>query len=127
MTPQTVFIILVAIIVVDFIFESWLELLNLKNLSEKLPEELSDLYDAEKYKQSQKYVHANIRFGLTSSTFNLLLILAMFLFGGFAFFDGLAANLSAHPILQPLIFFGILGLGFDILNTPFAVYDTFVI
>ena len=127
MTPQTVFIILISIIVADFILESWLELLNLKNLSEKLPEELKDLYDAEKYAQSQKYERTNIRFGLISGSFNLILILGMFLFDGFAWVDRLAASISAHPVLHPLIFFGILGLAFDILNTPFAVYDTFVI
>ncbi len=127
MTPQIVFIILVTIIVADFILESWLELLNLKNLSEKLPEELKDLYDADKYTQSQQYERTNIRFGLISSTFNLVLILGMFFLDGFAWVDRLAAGISTHPILHPLIFFGILGLALDILNTPFAVYDTFVI
>ena len=127
MTPQIVFIILVSIIVADFVLESWLEWLNLKNLSEKLPEELKDLYDAEKYLKSQRYERVNIHFGLISSTFNLILILGMFFFDGFAWVDGLAAGISTHPILQPLIFFGILGLALDILNTPFAVYDTFVI
>ena len=127
MTPLTVFIILVAIIVADFILESWLELLNLNNLSEQPPEELKDLYDAEKYVQSQKYERTNIRFGLISSSFNLILILGMFFLDGFARMDSLAASISTHPVLQPLLFFGILGLAFDLLNTPFAVYDTFVI
>jgi len=127
MTPQAVFFILVSIIVADFILESWLELLNLKNLSEKLPEELKDLYDVEQYIQSQKYERTNIRFGLVSSSFNLILIMGMFFFDGFVWIDKLAASISMHPVLHPLIFFGILGLAFDILNTPFAVYDTFVI
>ena len=127
MTPQIIFIILVAIIVADFILESWLELLNMSNLSEKLPEELKDIYHADKYVLSQNYERVNIRFGLITSTFNLILILGMFFFKGFAWADGLAAGISTHPVLHPLIFFGILGLAFDLLNTPFAVYDTFVI
>ena len=127
MTSQTVFILLIGILVAFFILESWLELLNLKNLSEKLPEELKDLYDAEKYVQSQKYERTNIRFGLICSSFNLLLILGMFFFGGFAWLDNLAASITTNPVLHPLIFFGIMGLAFDIVNTPFAVYDTFVI
>ena len=64
MTPQTVFTILAFIIVADFILESWLEWLNLKNLSGKLPKELKDLYDAEKYLKSQRYERVNINFGL---------------------------------------------------------------
>ena len=127
MTPQTIFVILVAIILADFILESWLDFLNYKNLSEKLPEELKDLYDAEKYMKSQKYERVNTHFGLITGTFNLSLILGMFFFNGFAFVDQLATNISAHPILQPLIFFGIIGLALDILNTPFDVYDTFII
>ena len=122
-----IFTILILIIVADFILESWLELLNLKNLSEKLPTELKDLYDAEKYVKSQNYERTNIRFGLITGSFNLVLILGMFFFGGFAWVDGLAASISAHLVLHPLIFFGILGLALDLLNTPFAIYDTFVI
>jgi len=127
MSPQTIFIILVTIIVADFILESWLELLNMRNLSVSLPEELKDIYKVEKYVLSQVYERANIRFGLITSTFNLILILGMFFLNGFAYVDRLAAGISSHPVLHPLIFFGILGLAFDLLNTPFAVYDTFVI
>jgi len=127
MTPQIIFIILVIIIVADFILESWLEILNMSNLSEKLPEELKDIYDTEKYMQSQNYERVNIRFGLITSAFNLILILGMFFLNGFAWVNSLAANISTHPVLQPLIFFGILGLALDLLNTPFSVYDTFVI
>ena len=124
---MSIFVILVAIIVANFFLESWLEWLNLKNLSEKLPHELKDLYDTEKYVQSQNYERVNTRFGLMDSAFNLILILGMFFFDGFAFVDRLAASISAHPVLHPLIFFAILGLAFDILNTPFDVYSTFVI
>ncbi len=127
MSPQFVFIVIVTIIIVDFLFESLLDLLNLKNLSEKPASELADLYDAEKYLQSQRYERTNIRFGLVSGTFNLILILLMFFFDGFARVDAFAAGISSHPILHPLIFFAVLGLALDLLNTPFAVYDTFVI
>ncbi len=127
MSPLTVFIIIVTIIIADFLLESWLDLLNLKNLTEKLPPELSDLYDPEKYLQSQKYERVNIRFGLISGTFNLMIILLMFFLDGFAWVDNIAASISSHPILHPLIFFAILGLSVDLLNTPFSIYDTFVI
>ena len=122
-----IFIILIVIILADFFLESLLDLLNLKNLSTKLPDELKDLYNAEKYVQSQSYERVNIRFGLITGSFNLLLVLSMFFFDGFLFVNNLAASISSHPILQPLLFFAIIGLALDLLNTPFAVYDTFVI
>ena len=126
-TPQIIFTILVVIIVADFIMESWLDFLNLKNLSVKLPKELKNLYDAEKYVKSQNYERVNNRFGMLTGVFNLTLILIMFFYDGFAYVDSLAASINAHPLLQPLIFFGILGIAFDLLNTPFEIYDTFVI
>ena len=122
-----IFIIIVTIIVADFLLESWLDFLNLKNLSEKLPEELRDLYDAQKYEKSQNYERVNNRFGMITGVFNLTLILSMLFLDGFAYVDGLAAQISAHPILHPLIFFAILGLAFELLNIPFDIYDTFVI
>ncbi len=125
--PQIIFIVIVVIIIADFVLESWLDLLNLKNLSCTLPALLKDIYDPEKYCKSQEYERVNIRFGLISSAFNLVVILLMFFFKGFAWVDGIAAQISSHPLLHPLIFFGILGLSIDILNTPFAIYDTFVI
>jgi len=51
----------------------------------------------------------------------------MFLFFGFALVDGWAWSLTTSSILAALIFFGILMLASDLLQTPFSVYDTFVI
>ncbi len=53
--------------------------------------------------------------------------MAMLLLSGFALVNNLAASLSGHPLLWPLLFFGILLLGSGLLNLPFSIYDTFVI
>ena len=53
-------------------------------------------------------------------------VITLFL-GGFAFADNLAGQISGHYILKPLIFFAMIILASDILSTPFAIYDTFVI
>ncbi|GHT25085.1 peptidase M48 [Bacteroidia bacterium] len=126
-TSQIIFIVIVAILVIHFLFENWLEYLNLKNLSEKLPSELSDIYDGEKYLQSQQYERENIRFGLITGAANLAIILLMLLLDGFAHVDRLAASCSTHHILQPIIFFAVLGVALQLLNTPFSIYHTFVL
>jgi STE24 endopeptidase len=51
----------------------------------------------------------------------------MFLLAGFAWVNGLALSVSSNPILSALVFFGMLMLASDLINTPFSVYDTFVI
>jgi STE24 endopeptidase len=57
----------------------------------------------------------------------VLVILAMFVFKGFAFVDNIARNYTSQPILLALIFFGIIMLASDLIHTPFSVYDVFVI
>jgi STE24 endopeptidase len=55
------------------------------------------------------------------------LILGFLFFGGFAWVDKMAQNFTNDIIIQALIFFAILMLGSDLLNTPFSYYQTFVI
>jgi STE24 endopeptidase len=124
---QTIFYIILIIIVFDFIFEQWLDYLNTTRWSEKLPDELKGIYNEEEYARSQAYKKANRKFGMLTSAFSFILILAMLVFDGFAIVDSWASSISSHYILVALVFFGIIGIASDILTTPFEIYDTFVI
>jgi len=121
------FLVIVLIIIVDFLSNWILDYLNLKNLSEKLPEEAKGIYDEKKYKESQRYYKTNNNFSMISSTFSLCLLLLMLFFNGFAYVDALVRNYTSSPILMTLFFFGILALFSDLLAIPFALYRTFVI
>lgn len=121
------FYIILLILIADFIIERWLDWLNSHKLNMELPAELRDVYDAEQYKKSQEYKRVNDRFSLLTSAFSFILIIGMFLFGGFSLVDSWARSITEHPILVALIFFGILAFASEILTLPFAVYDTFVI
>lgn len=122
-----VFIILISIILFGYVLERILDLLNSTKWSTSLPEELQDVYDAAKYKKSQEYKKANDRFSLITSSFSLVLILLMLFLGGFSYADNLVRQFTEHPILVALLFFGLLMFVSDIINTPFSIYDTFVI
>ena len=124
---EILFWIIIGIIVVDFIFEKYLDYLNTTTMSDVLPDELKGIYDGEKYKKQQEYQRENQRFGLISSSFSFALTLAMFLFYGFAFVDNLAWGFTANASLAALFFFGLIMFASDILSLPFSVYDTFVI
>ena len=124
---QTLFYIIIVLILFDYLFERLLEVLDLRNLSNTLPKPFQGVYEAEKYRKSQEYTRENTRFGFYTSTFSLILILLMLFLSGFALIDRWAGNITGSPLLIPLVFFGILGLAFDLLNTPFSLYDTFVI
>ena len=124
---QTLFYIIIGLVVADFVFERILEYLNSTQWSDSLPEEVKGIYDEEKYSQQQAYEKVNYRFSVISSSFSFVLLLLMFLFSGFAWVNSLALSLSANSILTALVFFGILMFASDVLTTPFSVYDTFVI
>ncbi|MBN2612495.1 MAG: M48 family metallopeptidase [Bacteroidales bacterium] len=124
---NTVFYIIVGIIVFDFILERVLSVLNTSRMNTPLPDEVKDVYDEDQYKKSQEYKKTNDRFSLVTSSFSFIVILLMLFLGGFNFADEIARQFAAHPIAVALIFFGILMLASDIINTPFGLYDTFVI
>ncbi len=95
--------------------------------SDTLPEKLQGICDAEEYKKTQLYQKDNNRLSLWSSSFNLLIILVMIIAGGFALADNIARDITSHPVLISLVFFGIIGFTSDIINIPFSIYDTFII
>ena len=127
MTSTTLFYIIIAIIIINFIVDKILDTLNAKHYNDAIPPELQDVYDEEEYKKSQAYKATNYKFGVWSSTFSIVVTLAFLIFGGFEYVDTLARSYSDNSIIIALIFFGIIMLGSDIISTPFAYYKTFVI
>lgn len=124
---NTIFLIIIVIIVFDFLFEKFLDYLNIKNLKDELPIELKDIYDSEKYKKSQQYERISTKFSLITSLFSLFIILVMLFGGGFTFLDEFVREVSDNIYLKTLLFFGIMGIAFDIVSIPFQIYGTFVI
>jgi STE24 endopeptidase len=124
---NTVFIAIVIILVADFILERCLDFLNSRHRSTILPEELKDVFDADQYRRQQEYKKVNDRFSLLTSSFSFLVILLMLFLGGFSMVDGWARGITSQPVLIVLVFFAILGLGSDLMGTPFSLYDIFVI
>lgn len=96
-------------------------------MQESIPEELHGIYDEEKYRKSQQYEKVNIAFSMITGTFSFLLILVILFVNGFAFLDNYVSNITQSEYLRALLFFGILGIGMDIISLPFQIYGTFVI
>lgn len=127
MTPQTLFNIFIAIIIISFLVDKWLDFLNAKQFDTPIPTELSDVYDKTEYEKSQRYKQVNYRFSLLTSIVTIIVTLLFFFLDGFAFVDGIARTYSDNSIVFALIFFGIIFIASDLLSTPFSYYDTFVI
>jgi STE24 endopeptidase len=124
---NTIFYLIILIPVTGFLLERYLEYLNSKMWSDKLPEKLQGICPEEEYSKSQLYDKDNKKLSFWSSSFNIAVILAMIIAGGFSMVDGVARCISVNLIAISLLFFGIIGLASDIINIPFSWYDTFVI
>lgn len=124
---QTIFYIIIAIILFDYILERILDYLNSTYWSNEIPAELEGIYDAEKYKKSQDYEKETTRFSIITSSLSLIAMLLMLYLDGFAWLDNFVRQYTDNPIWMALMFFGILALAADILSTPLSIYSTFVI
>lgn len=127
MTAQTLFNVIIGIIIINFIKDKILDAINAKHYNDPIPKELNDVYDTDEYKKSQAYKATNYKFGIWTSLFSLALTLGFLLLDGFEYVDTIAKNYSDKPIIVALIFFGIIMIASDIINTPFGYYKTFVI
>lgn len=124
---NTIYYIILGIIIFDFVIERILDYLNATRWSDELPVELAGIYNEEKYRKSQLYLKAKLKYNLVVSTLSFAGILALLYFRGFGYLANEVSDITSHPILRALLFFGILGFGSDILSTPFTAWFTFVI
>ena len=122
----TVRIIVFGIIVIFFAFEVWLSNLNYKNRNAEIPEEVKDIYDAEKYDTWLKYYMENHRYGLIVKSVNTVIFVLLLAFNGFGLIDQIASNVS-NSFTQLIVFLGIYQLFTMIVSIPFDYYQTFVI
>ena len=78
-SPQIIFYVLISIIVLNFIKDYLLDYINAKFFNKKIPENLNDIYDKEKYQKSQDYKKTLYKFGKVSKfySFTILLLLAL--------------------------------------------------
>lgn len=123
----TIYYIIIGILVFDYALERLLDGLNASRMGQSIPNELAGLYDQQKYETQQLYQQTNTRFTLISSTFSLVVVLVFLSLSGFARVHDFAVGATGSPIMQALVFFGVLMVAQDILGIPFELYKTFVI
>lgn len=127
MESQTILNVIIAIVVVSYVFDQMLDYLNLKNQRTDIPGEVEEFYDKEKYLKSLAYHKDQAKFSFLTSGFSFLLSLGMLAFGGFGWLDGFLRTYVDNEILLALAFFGVLMVASDMLTLPFQWYSTFVI
>ena len=125
--PNSLFIILISIIVFNFLKDLFLDFLNSTHFENKIPEILSDVYDKDKYLKSQDYKKTQYEFTKYSKIFSLITILLFFFIDGFLILDNFSRNYFQSSILISLFFFVIIFFANELINLPFSIYFTFII
>ncbi len=118
---------ILSVLLLGYLIELMVALLNLRSLNPELPAEFAGVYDRDQYARSQEYTRVQTRFSLVQSTVSLVVTLGFILAGGFNFFDLVARGFDFGPIPTGLLFTGLLALLASLLNLPFSAYSTFVI
>nr|WP_319395401.1 M48 family metallopeptidase [uncultured Desulfobacter sp.] len=127
LSEQTITTIILITLIVDFTMNYVADRLNIGSLTTHLPEKFSDVYDKDRYEQSQQYLKATTRLGTITSTIDLGVLLAFWFLGGFGALDQFVRNTGWSTIGCGLLFIGILAGCKFIISLPFSIYSTFVI
>jgi STE24 endopeptidase len=126
-SPEDITLIIISIVVVSYVFDQFLDYLNLKAQRTDIPEEVAEFYNKDKYLKSLAYHKELSRFSFITSAFSFILSAGMLYFGGFGFVDALLRPVIQNEVFLALAFFGVLMVASDILTIPFQWYSTFVI
>lgn len=127
MSAQSLFYIIIAIVIIDYLSDRIISHLNAQKFDDPIPEDLKDLYQEQEYKRSQAYKMENYRLSNMAAKYLLFITIAFLMLDGFDMVDRWAREITSNAIYITLIFFGIISLGSDILTTPISFYQTFVI
>lgn len=127
MTPEIILFIIIAIVVLSFMFEQVLDYLNLKNEAKELPQLLSDIYSAEEYAKSKAYHKDQYRFQIITGTLSLIATVVVLQKGLLGTLDSYLMNYTTKPMYLALLFFAVVFVVTDILTLPFQLYTNFVI
>ena len=136
MTSEFWFLIIIGLVIFNFLFSNILDYVNHKNWKDKIPPELEDFYDKEKYKKAKLYSISKSKIGLLSSIISFLFVISLLVFNGYGFLNQLVYSDSLNLFLpfeintsfaRSGVFFLILFILNSLISIPFSYYNTFII
>jgi STE24 endopeptidase len=127
MEPTTILYIIIGITTFSYLFEQFLDYVNLKAQRTDIPDEIAAFYERTRYLKSLNYHQELTKFSFLTSAFSFVLSMAMLLLGGFGWLDNILGTYLDNEIVRALAFFAVLVLASDLLTLPFQLYSTFVI
>ncbi len=126
---MTILIIYLAFFFAEFIFENYLEILNIKNIRKhvKVPDYFKNTVTEENYRKSAEYTIEKTRFSMVSSLFSSVFLLFFILSGAFGFLEKMIISIDTADYLKWIIYIFTVSAVFSIASIPFSLYSSFVI
>ncbi len=127
MESESLNYLLIGVLIFGFLVPQILEYLQVAQPLSKVPASLAEYLSEEKLVEAKAYQHANFGFKLATSSFTFLLTLLCVTQGWFGAIDTWIAAFGYAPLVNSLLFFGLIFVVSDVLSLPFDYYSTFVI
>jgi len=127
MQYNTIFWIIVTILVVQFTWDQIRAALNRSQMSDTLPPQLEGIYDETEYARQQQYQRTTGELSLVEQLFSTVLLLAVLFTGTLGALEGWLAHYIDNTVLLAVAFIAVATVAMTVISIPFNYYDTFVI
>jgi len=117
--------LIIGIMVSMYGIQTIMSLLNYSYRNTPIPENVKEVYDEDRYQKWLSYTMENFRFGLITRTIRTVGIIALLLFGGFAYVNELTA--TGNEWLSQGLFLVVMIVVSTLIELPFDYYQTFSI
>lgn len=125
--PNPYLLFVASLLFLNWLVETIADLLNLTSARQPIPEEFSDQVDEEMHSQMVNQNRDHTMFGLQMGGLQVTIVMALLIYGGFAWLDIRVRGLGYNNLIDGLLFFGILAAASQLIAIPAAAYRTFVI
>ncbi len=120
-------IFVLALMSVMFLISLIISITDYRYSIKGVPNNVSHIYDEEKYNKWLAYYRDGKKFGLISNCFNFVVTFLLLILGVFGMFESLSEQITDSVYLQVLLFMGMYFIISFVLELPFDYYDTFVL
>ena len=124
---NSIALLILIFISLEFILNTFAAIMNLKNLHLVAPEPVRDVFTKSEYKKSQEYLRHNTIFELFTESVKFFILLLFWLTGGFQVLDKYVTTFGMSDILSGLIYIGLILSAYILLGLLSSIYSVFVI
>lgn len=112
----------VILLVIAYLWKAFILFLKYRSVKNKLPDNVRDVYDAEKYKTWKAYFHENARLTVVSTCVMLAVQLVIYISNAYAAFASLFPD---NDFIQAFAVIGLSLVIAQLFDLPFSWFDTF--